>query len=262
MRWAPRLIVFSLLLAGCSAQQEQTIQPPEAEPEIQTQPSLMSLEQVIDEYSELIDCSSQELVFEGEFETVVCNQGIIRFWHRELTDTEYLPWTVWCEPTMAAGLEPSYELIHKENFIIHNQNQDSLGVSGADNLCLQLENRELTALGQFSDDAYGNLTNLAISGLCMEPPAITATSPVRHVCSGFGLEEQSFTLWLETGEIGQLIDEYSAECGSGIVGTYGGDWLKTSYDTEVIIRGERLASLLSLVSPLPFSHLCKREEAG
>lgn len=264
MRSALKLTAFSLLLTGCAEQLDDATNESEL---IETQPEVIQTEQVDmrslqTEFSELIDCKESFEVIEGDFQTVVCNQGVIRLWEEPLNDTVLAPWLIWCEPTMAAGGEPGYEVLFGERFIIENQNPDTIGSSSEVDLCSDLANRELQAFEPSSDDSYGLLTNLAQSGLCMEPPRVTATTPLRHVCSGFGLEGKEFTLWLETGEVETLVNKYSAECGAGVSGTYGENWLKTTYDLDVVVSGERLDELLSLISPLPFSNLCDSEEGS
>ncbi len=263
MRSALKLIAFSLLLTGCAEQLEDATNEnaTATEPEvIQTEPvDISSLQR---EFSELIDCKESFEVIEGDFQTVVCNQGVIRLWEEPLKDSVLAPWVIWCEPTMAAGGEPGYEVLFGERFIVENHNSDTLGSSDELDLCSDLANRELQAFEQGFADSYDLLTNLAQSGLCMEPPQVTETTPLRHVCSGFGLEGKEFTLWLETGEVEGIISEYSAECGAGISGTHGENWLKSTYDLDVVVSGERLEELLSLISPLPFSNLCDSEETS
>ena len=257
MRSALKLIAFSLLLTACSPQAEELVESaPEDDPEIQITQEVVDIQSLKQSYGELIDCEQSFVVSEGDFETLVCDQGVIRLWDEQLTDDELAPWVVWCEPALAAGGEPSFEVLFGGQYIIQNNNTETIGTSSGIDLCMDIANREFAAFQPSFDDSYGLLTNLAQSGLCFEPPEITAVSPLRHVCSGFGLGEEQFTLWLETGEIGGLIDEYSSECGAGITGTYGGDWLKSSYDLDVIVSGERIEELLQIVSPLPFSNLC------
>lgn len=264
MRSALKLIAFSLLLTGCAEQLDDATNESEL---IDTQPEVIQTEQVDmrslqTEFSELIDCKESFEVTEGDFQTVVCNQGVIRLWEEPLDDSVLAPWAIWCEPTMAAGGEPAYEVLFGERFIIENQNPDTIDSSAELDLCADLANRELQAFEPSSADSYGLLTNLAQSGLCMESPKVTATTPLRHVCSGFGLEGRELTLWLETGEVQTLVNEYSAECGAGISGTYGENWLTSTYDLDVVVSGERLDELLSLISPLPFSNLCDSEETS
>ena len=257
MRSALKLTAFSLLLTACSPQAEETVESlVEEAPEVQITEEIVDIQSLRESYGELIDCEQSFAVSEGEFETLVCNQGVIRIWDEPLTDSELAPWTVWCEPALAAGGEPTFEVLFGDQYIIENNNPETIGTASGIDTCVDVVNREIAAFEPSFEDSYGLLTNLAQSGLCFEPPEITATSPLRHVCKGFGLGEEQFSLWLETGEIGSLIDEYSAECGEGIAGTYGETWLKTSYDLDAIVSGERIEDLLQIVSPLPFSNLC------
>lgn len=269
MRSVLKLIAFSLVLSGCVSQTEQPAtnsaeadNPSEQNESQLIQPEPVDLESVRTEFAETIDCQDSFEVIEGDFQTIVCNQGVIRFWDQPLTDSELAPWSVWCEPSMAAGDQPSFEVLFSEQFIIENKNPETIGSSEATNLCQQLANRELAAFEPSFEDSYGLLTNMAQSGLCMGPPAISNTNPLRHVCSGFGLDGKEFTLWLETGEIETLVNEYAVECGAGISGTFGKNWLKSTYDLDVVVSGERLPVLLSISSPLPFSDLCDGEETG
>lgn len=269
MRSVLKLIAFSLVLSGCVSQTNQPAidsaeenNPSEQNDSQLIQPEPVDLESVRTEFAETLDCKDSFEVIEGDFQTIVCNQGVIRFWDQPLTDDDLAPWSVWCEPSMAVGDQASYEVLFSGQFIIENQNPETIGSTEATNLCREVTTRELTAFEPSSENSYGLLTNMAQSGLCMEPPKISNSTPLRHVCSGFGLDGKEFTVWLETGEVETLVNEYKVECGSGISGTHGENWLKSTYDLDVVISGERLEDLLSLVSPLPFSDLCDSEETS
>ena len=265
MRSALKLIAISLILTSCAQQAEvsdEQTNPDQDSQAVIAEPEPITLDQLIVDADELIDCSEPSFVSEGEFQSVVCNQGVIRYSETKVLENLLAPWSIWCQPLMAPGSEKSAEILLGENFIIENKNPDSFSSGYADDLCSELSTTEQTALEINTDDSYGMLTNLAVSGLCMGSPEITATTPLRHICSGFGLDEQSFQLWLETGDIAGLVSEYSAECGAGIAGTYGENWLISTYDLDVVVSGERLGNLLNLVSPLPFSSLCEAEETS
>ena len=265
MRSALKLIAFSLLLTGCSQQLEvveQTSDNSVSDDQIGIAEEVVDIESLQAEFGELIDCNESFEIVEGEFQTVVCNQGVIRFWEEGLVDSSFAPWTIWCQPALAAGVEPEFEVLTGESFIIENHNLETIGTRGQTDLCLNIANLEFAAIENEDSTTFGLLTNLAQSGVCFEPPSISQTNPVRHICKGFGLGGEEFTLWLESGDIGVLIDEYSSECGSGIAGTYSDSWLMTTYDLDAVVSGERLENLLGLMSPVPFSSLCEAEEAG
>jgi hypothetical protein len=265
MRSALKLIAFSLLLTGCSQQLaavESTAENSVSDDTVGIAEETVNIESLRAEFGELIDCSESFEIVEGEFQTVVCNQGVIRFWEDGLADSSLAPWTIWCQPALAAGVEPEFEVLRGESFIIENHNPETIGTSGQTNLCLNVANLELAAIESEDSTTFGLLTNLAQSGVCFEPPSISQTTPLRHICKGFGLGGEEFTLWLESGDVGVLVDEYSSECGFGIAGTYSDSWLITTYDLDAVVSGERLGDLLGLISPVPFSSLCEAEEAG
>lgn len=261
MRSVLKLIAFSLLLAGCS-------QPLEVEQQTAADPieplvsEVVDIESLVADYDDLINCEEYLEISEGDFQTVVCSQGVIRFWEGGLDDSSLAPWMVWCQPALAAGGEPEFEVLLGEQYVVENRNPETIGSSNEIDLCVDISNREFGAFDPNSQGSYALLTNLAQSGVCFEPPTISVTSPLRHICSGFGLGEEEFTLWLETGEVSELISEYSSECGAGIAGTYSDNWLISTYDIDAVIGGETLQKLLGLISPVPFSNLCESEETS
>lgn len=263
MRSALKLIAFSLLLTACSESVSEPVDqselPNEVVPE-QSEP--VSLSMLQEQFGSVIDCDEVFEVTEGDFQTLVCEQGVIRFWESGLTDSALAPWLVWCEPALAAGGEPEFEVLFGEQFIIENHNDQTIGSTDAIDLCLDLAKREFAAFESSDETSYGLLTNLAQSGVCLMPPSISNTSPLRHICSGFGLGGEQYSIWLETGDVSSLVGQYAAECGEGIAGTYSTDWLMTTYDVSVEVSGFRLQELLGLVSPLPFSALCEGEESS
>ena len=261
MRSALKLIAVSLLLTGCTA--EQVV----IEPAVEEQPPQVvepiTLAQLQDAQSEVLGCDDGFSVSEGDHETFVCESGVIRFWEEGLTTEALAPWSIWCQPALAAGNEAEFSVFSGENFIIENRSgQTLINQSEFENLCLQLADQSLPAVELESNSSYGMLTGLSESGLCFGPPEIAGQEPLRHVCEGFGLEGREFQIWLETGDINQTRVGYADECGSGIAATFGEDWLISTFDTEVIVSGEKLSDFLPLVSPLPFSDLCELEETS
>ena len=262
MRSALKLIAVSLLLSGCAAEQV-SVEPvvEEQQPPVVVEPITFS--ELQETQSEVLGCDDGFSVTEGNHETFVCESGVIRFWDEPLTTESLAPWSIWCQPALAAGDEAEFSVFSGENFIIENHSGQTLVNQAAfENLCLQLADEPLPAVELESDSSYGLLTGLSESGLCFGPPEIAGQEPLLHVCEGFGLEGEEFELWLESGEIEQNVVSYAEECGSGIAATFGENWLISTFDTEVIVSGERLSDFLPLVSPLPFSDLCELEEAG
>ena len=219
--------------------------------------------QLQDAQYEVLGCEDGFSVSEGDHETLVCEAGVIRFWEEGLTTEALAPWSIWCQPALAAGNEAEFSVFSGENFIIENHSGQTLAnQSEFENLCIQLSEQPLPAVELESNSSYGMLTGLSESGLCFGPPNIARQEPLLHVCEGFGLEGREFQIWLETGDIDQTRASYADECGAGIVATFGENWLISSFDTDVIISGEKLSDFLPLVSPLPFSDLCELEETS
>ena len=262
MRSALKLIAVSLLLTGCTTEQV-SVEPAveEQQPPIVVEPITFS--ELQETQSEILGCEDGFSVSEGNHETFVCESGVIRFWEEGLTTEALAPWSIWCQPALAAGEEAEFSVFSGENFIIENHSGQPLENSSEfENLCLQLADQPLPAVELESDSSYGLLTGLSESGLCFGPPEIAGQDPLLHVCEGFGLQGSEFELWLETGEIEQKRLNYAEECGAGIVATFGENWLISTFDTEVIVSGEKLSDFLPLVSPFPFSSLCELEETG
>ena len=254
------------LLAGCA--QAEPVEPEieQSEPEVTepapVQPQPMELDQVIELVDRAIVCDEPEEVTEGNFTTVVCELGVIRLWEEQLPAESFGPWPVWCQPALAAGDEPEFEVVYGLNFIVENHNSESPGLAEHPeiaNLCVDLSELPMSPIDADYQTTYGFLTGLADAGLCFEPTEIVPGNIDAHICSGFGLGEESFQLWLETGEIDSLVEAYRTECGEGIVGTFGDDWVMTSFEGELIVGQQSLGELLSLASPVPFSGLCGEE---
>lgn len=254
------------LLAGCA--ETETVEPiaPTPEPpvseEVPVQPQALEISEVVTLVDRALECEESEEITEGDFQTVVCNQGVIRFWEEQLPAEAFGPWQVWCQPALAAGDEPDFEIVYGLNFIVENNNTESPGLAEhpeIGNLCVDLSELPMSSIDADYSTTYGFLTGLADAGLCFEPANIVPGGNDAFICSGFGLQEQKFQLWLETGEIDSLVDSYKSECGQGIVGTYGEDWVMTSFEGELIIGQQSLEELLSVASPVPFSGLCGEE---
>jgi hypothetical protein len=254
------------LLAGCA--QPEPVEPviDQPEPEVSEpapiEPQPLELTEVIGLVDRAIICDEADEVFEGDFQTVVCDQGVIRVWEEQLPAEAFGPWPVWCQPALAAGDEPDFEVVYGLNFIVENHNTDSPGLAEhpeISNLCVDLSELPMNPIDADYQTTYGFLTGLADAGLCFEPTEIVPGNIDAHICSGFGAQEQRFQLWLETGEIDALVEAYKTECGQGIVGTFGDDWVMTSFEGDLLVGPQTLGELLSLASPVPFSGLCGEE---
>ena len=261
-----RKIIGSLLvltvLAGCAeAEPEQQPDPQPAEvsePEV-IEPQPKEISEVISLVDASISCDESAEVVEGDFTTVVCQQGVVRVWKGQLPAEAFGPWPVWCQPALAAGDEPDFEVLYGLNFIVENHNTEAPGLAEhpeIDNLCIDLSELPMSEIEADYSTTYGFVTGLAAAGLCFEPTEIVPGSIDAHICSGFGIGEQPFQLWLETGEIDSLVDSYRLECDQGIVGTFGDNWVMTSFEGELIVGTQSLSELISLASPVPFSVLC------
>ncbi len=255
------LLISGMALTACAQQEIEPEAVVEPAPQVQEdpQPTPMSLQQVIEISDKAISCSEPERVIEGEFETFVCDQGIIRIWDEQLPAEAFGPWPIWCQPALAATDEPEFEVVYGLNFIIENHNTEFPGLNEhpeVENLCIDISELPYQPAEADYSTTFGFLTGLADAGLCFEPAEITPGEPTSFVCSGFGAGEQSFELWLETGDVSNLSEIYAAECGAGITGTYGEDWIMTSFDGELIVGQQSLAELITLASPVPFSDLC------
>jgi len=256
------------LLAGCSQaeapEQEMVSEPEVAEPEpvAPAEPTPRDLSEVVELVDGSINCMDSDEVSEGDFTTVVCEQGVVRVWETQLPADAFGPWQVWCQPALAAGDEPEFEVVYGLNFLVENHNQQAPGLAEhpeISNLCVDLSELPLTSIDVDYNNTYGFLTGLADAGLCLEPASIVPGSIDAYICSGFGLGGERFQIWLETGEINELAESYKSECESGITGTQGDDWVMTSFEADLIVGDQSLAELIALASPVPFSGLCGEE---
>ena len=270
--WLLRKIISALvllpLLSACT--ETEPVETIETQPETSkpapdetAQPAKpWNLDQIIELVDGSIDCDQSAQVIEGDFETTVCNQGVIRLWQDQLPAEAFGPWQVWCQPALAAGDEPEFEVVYGLNFIIENHNADLPGLAEhpeVSNLCVDLSELPMSPIDANYQTTYGFLTGLAEAGLCFEPSEIVPGKVDAHICSGFGAGEKPFQLWLETGEIKSLVDSYQSECGQGIIGTFGDDWVMTSFEGELQVGKQSLESLVLAASPVPFSGLCGEE---
>ncbi len=263
------LVSFAVLglLAGCAQAEapEQDIAEPELteqEPVVPIEPTPKNLSEVVELVDGSINCMDSVEVSEGDFITAVCDQGVIRVWDTQLPADAFGPWQIWCQPALAAGDEPEFEVVYGLNFLVENHNQQAPGLAEhpeISNLCVDLSELPLTPIEVDYSNTYGFLTGLADAGLCLEPASIVPGSIDAFICSGFGLGGERFQIWLETGEITELAESYRSECESGITGTLGDDWVMTSFEGELIVGEQSLAELIALASPVPFSGLCGEE---
>lgn len=261
---ALRLTLFSLplvLVAGCTQAPPPVTQPIEQATEvIESKPEILT-----DLVAQLVSSGicDQPLEFAlGEMNSYACESALLQHWSSEIPASGIRPWQVWCQSVLAPQDERKLEIRYGPNFILAQPANLDFDIE-TENLCEDLEvsgGLSGAASTEAGDGTPWSLaTGFAEAGLCFEMPDINAGSQLRIECSGFDTED-GFSVWLEFGEVAPLAKEYAAECGSGVFGTVGSDWLVSTYDQENILAvSETLADRLLLASPVPFDLLCSED---